>query len=69
MTGVAEAWDDDEGLVIVTSDHGNMEHIGNRNHTENDIPTLVIGNAKSAFDDGFHDLTGYVPRMARLLDV
>ena len=46
-----------------------MEHIGSRNHTENDIPTLVIGKTKAAFTDGFHDLTGYVPRMARLLDV
>lgn len=69
MAGVIEKWDDDEGLVIITSDHGNMEHIGSRNHTENDIPTLVIGNAKAAFAEGFHDLTGYVPRMARLLDV
>ena len=69
MAGVTEAWNDDEGLVIITSDHGNMEHIGSRNHTENDIPTLVIGNAKAAFADGFHDLTGYVPRMAKLLDV
>ncbi|MCA0452788.1 MAG: hypothetical protein LCI00_02290 [Chloroflexi bacterium] len=69
MAGVAEEWDDDEGLVIVTSDHGNMEEIGNRNHTENKVPTLVIGSAKSAFADGFHDLTGYVPRMAKLLGV
>ncbi len=69
MAGVVEAWDDDEGLVIITSDHGNMEEIGNRNHTENKIPTLVIGSAKHAFMDGFHDLTGYVPRMAQLLGV
>lgn len=69
MAGVLEAWNDDEGLVIVTSDHGNMEVIGNRNHTENDIPTLVIGNAKTTFADGFKDLTDYVPRMAKLLGV
>lgn len=69
MAGVVDAWDDDEGLVIITSDHGNMEEIGNRNHTENKIPTLVIGSAKQAFADGFHDLTGYVPRMAHLLGV
>lgn len=67
--GVLEAWHDDEGLVILTSDHGNMEDIGSRNHTENDIPTLIIGSAKSIFADGFHDLTGYVPRMASLLGV
>jgi 2,3-bisphosphoglycerate-independent phosphoglycerate mutase len=69
MTGVLEAWNDDEGLVIVTSDHGNMEAIGNRNHTENDIPTLVIGKAKTDFATGFKDLTDYVPRMATLLGV
>lgn len=69
MAGVVDTWDDDEGLVIITSDHGNMEEIGNRNHTENKIPTLVIGNAKHAFADNFHDLTGYVPRMAQLLGV
>ncbi len=69
MTGVIEAWDNAEGLIIITSDHGNMERIGNRNHTENDIPTLVIGNAKMAFADDFHDLTGYVPRLAQLLGV
>lgn len=69
MTGVMEAWTDNEGLVIITSDHGNMEEIGNRNHTENDIPTLVIGEAKSDFAAGFKDLTDYVPRMAKFLGV
>ena len=34
MTGVLDEWNDEEGLVIVTSDHGNMEEIGNRRHTE-----------------------------------
>lgn len=69
MTGVLEEWDDDEGLIIMTSDHGNLEDIGNRNHTENDIPTLIIGRAKSAFADSFKDISDYVPRMARLLGV
>jgi len=66
LAGLLEAWDDAEGLVIVTSDHGNMEHMGQRNHTENLVPTLVIGQARAAFAD-LRDLTDFVPRMAQLL--
>lgn len=67
IEGILSVWQDDEGLVILTSDHGNMEEIGNRNHTENDVPTLIIGEQKAAFADGLTDLTGFVPRMTRLL--
>jgi len=69
MEGVLDTWDDAEGLVIITSDHGNMEEIGNRNHTENDVPTLIIGQEKAAFAEGFCDLTDLVPHMAKLLRV
>ncbi len=67
MAGALEAWDDDEGLMIITSDHGNLEDISHRNHTENDVPTLVIGREKTRFDHSFSDLTHFVPRMADLL--
>ncbi|MEO8609788.1 MAG: hypothetical protein ABI690_17985 [Chloroflexota bacterium] len=67
MAGVLETWNDDEGLVIITSDHGNMEAIGNRNHTENDVPTFVIGKEKAAFAENFHALNDIVPHMAKLL--
>jgi hypothetical protein len=67
MAGVLEAWDDEEGLVIVTSDHGNMEHIGDRHHTENDVPTLIIGAAREAFAAGFGRLTDIAPRILQLL--
>lgn len=67
MAGALEAWDDDEGLMIITSDHGNFEVIGDRRHTANDVPTVVIGRERGVFDDGYSDLTGIVPRMAQLL--
>ncbi len=69
MAGILDTWDDNEGLVIMTSDHGNMELIGSRNHTENDVPTLVIGREKAVFAEGFKDLTDIVPHMAKLLGV
>jgi len=67
MAGVLDTWQDDEGLVIVTSDHGNMENIGDRRHTENLVPTLIIGGEKSRFAAGFKQLTDFVPHMARIL--
>ncbi|PJF40046.1 MAG: hypothetical protein D6737_19150 [Chloroflexi bacterium] len=67
MTGVLDTWDDDEGLIIITSDHGNMEEIGNRKHTENDVPTVIIGNARHTFAEGFNTLADIVPRMESLL--
>lgn len=67
MAGLLDAWDDDEGLVIITSDHGNLEDVSSRSHTENDVPTLVIGREKTAFADGLRDLSDLVPHMARLL--
>ena len=69
MKGVLDAWDDDEGLVIITSDHGNMEEIGNRRHTENDVPTVVIGNGKEVFANNLNSLQDFVPLMRQYLDL
>lgn len=67
LEGILSVWDDEEGLVLFTSDHGNMEVIGDRKHTENDVPSLIIGKGKEAFADGFRQLTDFVPRMSRFL--
>ncbi len=67
MAGALSVWDDAEGLMLITSDHGNMEEIGSRKHTENDVPTLIIGEKRHEFADGLVDLTGLVPRMRKFL--
>ncbi len=67
MAGALDEWADDEGLMLVTSDHGNMEEIGDRRHTENDVPTLIIGGRKAEFAEGLHSLSDLVPRMAHFL--
>lgn len=69
VEGILSEWDHDEGLIILTSDHGNMEHIGDRKHTENDVPTLLIGAGREAFAEGFSQLTDFEPRLRRYLDV
>jgi hypothetical protein len=67
MAGVLAAWNDEEGLVIITSDHGNMEDIGNRKHTENDVPTVIIGQKRHVFSNQLQTLADIVPIMAQLL--
>ncbi|MCU0496216.1 MAG: hypothetical protein MUF87_02555 [Anaerolineae bacterium] len=66
MQGALETWHDSEGLIIITSDHGNLEAMDDRHHTENRVPTVVIGQKKALFSD-LTDLIGLVPRMAQLL--
>jgi hypothetical protein len=69
LGGLLEAWDDDAGLVVITSDHGNLEDLSHKHHTLNRVPTFVVGAARSAFADGLRDLTGFTPAILRALEV
>ena len=62
LAGLTEAWDED-GLILVTSDHGNMEDLSTRRHTDANVPALVIGNktARDEFTRDLKDLTDIAP--------
>ena len=62
LGGLTEAWDDD-GLILVTSDHGNMDDLSTRKHTPADVPALVIGDktARAEFTHDMTDLTQIAP--------
>ncbi len=67
MAGALAEWDDSEGLMIITSDHGNMEDLSHGKHTENDVPTVIIGAERERFAQGLHTLADLAPRMADFL--
>ena len=67
MAGLLSAWDDAHDLIVITSDHGNLEDLSLRHHTTNDVPTVVIGAARHTFAAGLHDLTGITPGVLRVL--
>jgi 2,3-bisphosphoglycerate-independent phosphoglycerate mutase len=67
MAGLLDVWNDEEGLIIITSDHGNMENLSIRQHTENDVPTVVIGNARHQFAENFVSLMDITPHILSLL--
>jgi hypothetical protein len=66
LAGLTETWDDD-GLILVTSDHGNMEDISTRRHTAADVPALLIGSKarRDEFTRNLKDLTDIAPAIWR----
>ncbi|HJS19169.1 MAG TPA: hypothetical protein VJ785_10485 [Anaerolineales bacterium] len=65
LGGLVESWED--GLILVTSDHGNMEDLSTRRHTDADVPALVIGErtAREEFTHGMKDLTDIAPAIRK----
>jgi 2,3-bisphosphoglycerate-independent phosphoglycerate mutase len=71
LGGLLAAWDDDAGLILITSDHGNLEDMRVRGHTENPVPLLLSGAlaARRAFVAGARDLTDVAPRVLQALAI
>ena len=69
LGGLLEDWDDHQGLILVTSDHGNLEDLSTRRHTANPVPGLIIGDVslRHSFSAGLHDLTGVAPAILDFL--
>ena len=67
LAGLLDEWDDGEGLIVITSDHGNMEALNTRRHTLSDVPTVIVGARAVEFADGYRRLTDFVPACDRML--
>ena len=59
LGGLVEAWQDAQGLVLITSDHGNMEDLSTRRHTSAKVPAILVGSpsAREHFAANLVDLT------------
>ena len=68
LKGLLQHWDVSNDLILITSDHGNMEDLGTRKHTAAQVPLLLFGEKKNrdAFKD-VSDLTGVAPIINSLL--
>lgn len=54
-------WEKRTDLIVLTSDHGNLEDLSVRGHTRNPVPALLIGpsDLRSQFAANLHDLTDF----------
>jgi len=57
--GVLDGWSEqnDAGLIVITSDHGNIEEKAHRSHTLNPVPTILVGKRHAELAAGIIDLT------------
>ncbi len=67
LGGLLEAWDDKQGLILITSDHGNMEDLSTRRHTANPVPALLIGDLifRQDFAADLTDISGVTPAILK----
>jgi hypothetical protein len=50
-------------LLVITSDHGNIEDMGVRGHTRNPVPLIAVGPEASTFLANARSLTDITPRI------
>ncbi len=69
LSSLLDHWNLERDLIVVTSDHGNLEELKARGHTLNPVPGLVIGprEMRRSFLEGLTDLTGFAPALLRTL--
>lgn len=58
LEGLLDGWDDEAGLIFITSDHGNLEDLSTRRHTRANVPGIVISRRHNHFNNGLVDLAG-----------
>lgn len=70
LGGLLETWDDNMGLILITSDHGNMENLNTRKHTKNPVPLVLIGapDLRRKFGSEFKDISDLAPAILRFLE-
>jgi 2,3-bisphosphoglycerate-independent phosphoglycerate mutase len=70
LAGLLDAWDQNDGLILITSDHGNMEDLSTRRHTANPVPALIIGapDLRRSFAKTLRDLSDVTPAILNFLN-
>jgi bisphosphoglycerate-independent phosphoglycerate mutase (AlkP superfamily) len=67
LGGLLKEFDSSESLLILTSDHGNVEDLSTKTHTRNPVPCLAVGKKRKEFLRGIRDLTHITPAILKLI--
>jgi bisphosphoglycerate-independent phosphoglycerate mutase (AlkP superfamily) len=65
------AWNLESDLIMLTSDHGNLEDLSKRSHTLNPVPCILVGpdEMRIHLNDELSNLTDVAPAIRRILDL
>ena len=64
LAGILDAFDPARHLLLVTSDHGNIEDLSTKSHTRNPVPFIALGRRADAFAK-VETLTDVTPAIMR----
>ncbi len=56
LGGLLDDWDDASDLLIITSDHGNIEEKNHRQHSRNPVPTIIVGPDHQSLSENINSL-------------
>jgi len=66
LTGFLEACILDQTLILISSDHGNIEDLSTKSHTRNRVPGIVIGRNRHHMVRRIKNLTHITPAIVNL---
>jgi len=71
LGGLIETWQQENrsGFLIITSDHGNIEEKGHRQHTRNPVPTILLGPGHAELAAEINNLTDIALVVRRYLQL
>jgi 2,3-bisphosphoglycerate-independent phosphoglycerate mutase len=74
LAGILRSINPNKVMLILTSDHGNLEDLTTKSHTRHPVPLIVFGNGHEEFarrfypsEKGIADLTAVTPALVDLI--
>lgn len=67
LSSLLESLDLKGTTVVLTSDHGNVEHLGTKSHTHNTVPTLLFGAGQTALEKRLDRLEYFTPVLLKAI--
>jgi hypothetical protein len=69
LGGLFGAWNWSKGLLIITSDHGNIEEKHHRQHSRNPVPTILFGRDHQQYAQHIQTLADIAPIVRTVLNI
>jgi len=61
-------YNEDEDIIFITSDHGNIEDLTVNTHTFNKVPTVILGKIPENVEIEINSLTDIMPTILKIFD-
>jgi len=67
LGGILEKFDYEKSLLIITSDHGNVEDLSTKTHTRNPVPVILIGLGKDEIAKKIQNISHVTPAVMEFM--